>query len=210
MTSPSKKISFAEILESSISIWKAESWQWDTIPEFGSLVTAHSNGRIMFGIVYDVTTGPIDAIRQSVPYKKTQEELQKEQPQIFEFLKTSFSLIAIGYQEDGKILYNLPPQPPKMHTFINYATSDEYAQFFASEQFLHLLYASTEQFNVNELLLAMIKHQLTYKTLTKTRFNKFIETYFMINKNNYLQTKMFLSRVQKIVDATSWQELELQ
>ena len=193
---------FAEILESSISTWQAQSWQWDAIPEFGALVTATSNGRTIFGIIYDITTGPIDPIRQPVAYQKTEEELLKEQPQIFEFLTTSFSCIAIGYQEGGQIVYNLPPQPPKMHTFICHGTKEEYEQCFASEQFLYLLFNFALPLNHQELLLAIIKHQLNRKTLTKKRLNAFIESFFMLNKNNYLQTKMFLSRLQQLLQSS--------
>lgn len=190
---------FGEVLESSITTWRAQSWQWDAIPEFGSLVTATSNGRTIFGIIYDISTNPTDSIRQPVAYQKTEEELLKEQPQIFEFLTTSFSCIAIGYLENGQILYNLPPQPPKMHTFVHYATQEQYEQCFASEQFLYLLFNSTLALNLQELLLAIIKHQLNRKTLTKKRLNAFIESFFMLNKNNYLQTKMFLSRLQELL-----------
>lgn len=204
------KTCFAEILESSISIWRAQSWKWDAIPEFGSLVTATCNGRTIFGIIYDITTSPSDPIRQPVAYQKTEEELLKEQPQIFEFLTTSFSCIAIGYREQNQIYYNLPPQPPKMHTFVNYATQQEYEQFFASEQYLHLVCTAPEKLNLEELLLAIIKHQLAHQSLNKERFNKFVQTFFMLNKNNYLQTKMFLSRVQKLLELDSqWKKLEL-
>jgi hypothetical protein len=205
-----QKTCFSEILESSISNWQAQSWQWDAIPEFGSLVTATSNGRTIFGIIYDISTGPIDPIRQPVAYQKTEEELLKEQPQIFEFLTTSFSCVAIGYKENAQILYNLPPQPPKMHTFVHYATQEEYEQCFASEQFLYLLFNSTLPLNLQELLLAIIKHQLNRKVLTKKRLDAFIESFFMLNKNNYLQTKMFLSRLQQLLQSNSdWHKLEL-
>ena len=199
MINQNNKISFAEVLESSISTFKAQSWQWDAIPEFGSLVTATSNGRTIFGLIYDITTGPIDPIRQPVAYQKTEEELLKEQPQIFEFLSTSFSCIAIGYEEHGTFFYNLPPQPPKMHTFVSHATTQQYEKCFASAQFLHLLFNFQLPINLQELLLAVIKHQISKKTLTKKRLNEFIESFFILNKNNYLQTKMFLSRLQQLL-----------
>lgn len=200
MKNQNNKTSFAEILESSISYFVAQSWKWDMIPEFGSLVTATSNGRTIFAIIYDIKTGPIDPIRQPVAYQRTEEQLLKEQPQIFEFLSTSFSCIAIGYLEDHHFFYNLPPQPPKMHTFVNFAEEKEYEQCFATEQFLHLLCNNKEQINVEELLLAIIKHQLNHKVLTKNRFNQFMQTFFMLNKNNYVQTKIFLTRVQRIIE----------
>lgn len=211
MNNQDNKTSFAEILESSIFHFTAQSWQWNMIPEFGSLVTATSSGRTIFAIIYDIKTGPIDPIRQPVAYQRTEEQLLKEQPQIFEFLSTSFSCIAIGYLEDSQLFYNLPPQPPKMHTFVNFAQQEQYEQCFATEQFLYLLCNTKEQINLEEILLAILKHQLKNKVLTKKRFNKFIETLFMLNKNNYVQTKMFLTRVQQFLVTTPyWKELELQ
>ncbi|AXK60646.1 hypothetical protein [Candidatus Chromulinivorax destructor] len=199
---------FAEILESNITNWQAQSWKWDAIPEFGSLVIATSDNRTLFGIIYDITTGPIDPIRQPVAYQKTQEELLQEQPQIFEFLTTSFSCLSIGYQENNQFFYNLPPQPPKMHTFVGNATTEQYATCFSHEHFLHLIFNTTEQINREELLLAIIRHQLQHNVLTKKRLNKFIESFFMLNRNNYLQTKMFLPRLQKLLESTAgWQEL---
>jgi hypothetical protein len=204
MNSQNNKTCFAEILTSSITTFTAQAWQWDAVLEFGSLVTATSNDRTIFAIIYDIVTGPTDSIRQPVAYQKTQEELLREQPQIFEFLTTSFSCVAIGYSDsEGNILYNLPPQPAKMHTFVHHATPSQYEQFFASEQFLHLLCNANLPFNLQELLLAIIKHQLIRKTLTKKRLGIFIESFFMLNKNNYLQTKIFLARLQKLVETSS-------
>lgn len=199
MKNLNNKNSFAEILESNITHFTGQSWQWNTIPEFGSLVTATSNDRTIFAVIYTIKTAPIDPIRQPVAYQKTEEELLKEQPQIFEFLSTSFSCIAIAYFENNQLFFNLPPQPPKMHTFINFATQEEYEQCFSTEQFLYLLYNSQEQINLEELLLAIIKHQLKNQVLTKQRFNRCIETFFILNKNNYAQTKTFLNRIQQLL-----------
>lgn len=199
MTTQNNKHSFAEILESSITNFTGQSWSWDTIPEFGSLVTATCNQKTIFGIVYAIKTGPIDPIRQPVPYQKTEEELLKEQPQIFEFLSTSFSCITIAHLEKNQLFFTLPSQPPKMHTFINFATQQEYEKCFSTEQFLYLLYNNKENINLEELLLAIIQQKLKKQILTKERFDKLIQTFFILNKNNYVQTKIFLHRVQQVL-----------
>ena len=199
MNSVNNKTCFAEVLQTTIDTWQGQCWQWDIMPEFGALITVPCQDRIMFGIIYAITTSPIDAIRQPVAYQKTQEELAKEQPQIFEFLTTSFSCLALGYQEKNKIFYNLPPQPPKIHSFVHHATDQQYADFFSHEQFLYLLFNSKIPLNIQELLLAVIQHQLKRKCMTKNRLSSFVEAFFMLNKNNYLQTKMFLSRLEQLV-----------
>ncbi len=61
---------FAEIIESSLQNWLAQSWEWDEFPQFGSIVTTESNNRILFGIIHQVQTGSMDPIRYPFPYKK--------------------------------------------------------------------------------------------------------------------------------------------
>ncbi len=102
-TSLSPNKPFAEVIESSLHGWLAQSWQWDTFPSFGSIVTIQGKKRTHFGIVHQIQTGSMDPVRYPFPYQKTEEELLKEQPQIFEFLKTTFSCLIIGYQEKGSI-----------------------------------------------------------------------------------------------------------
>lgn len=205
MNQLSNKTCFAEVLETTITTFKAQSWKWDVIPEFGSLVTLSEKNQTIFSIVYDIVTGPQDLIRQPIAYQKTQEELLQEQPQIFEFLTTTFSCVTIGYQQEhGILLYNLAPQPPKIHTFVNFATDQQYLQCFASEQFLHLLYNVNLPINMQELLLAIIKQQLDRKTLKKEQLNAMVESFFILNKNNYLQTKMFLSRLQSLLHSAQF------
>lgn len=197
-----KKLSgpFAEILDSNIISFTAQCWEWNTPIEFGALITTTTNNRKIFGIVYDIATTPFDANRQPVTYQMTQEQLLQHQPQIFEFLSTKFSCVAIGYSEEhNNMIYNVPPQPTKMHEFVIYGTKQDYIECFEHAQFLYLLHNANLPCNLQELLLAIIKQQINNQVLTKKRLNGLIESFFMLNKNNYLQTKMFLSRLQQLL-----------
>ena len=107
-----------------------KAWLWDTFPEFGSFVAIEGKKRTIFGIVHQVQTGSMDPVRYPFPYQKTEEELLKEQPQIFEFLKTTFSCIAIGYQEKSSISYLIAPEPPKIHAFIMHPDGETSTHFF--------------------------------------------------------------------------------
>ena len=129
-----QKKHFAEVIESSLHDWKAQCWQWDNFPSFGSIITIKSGLHTLFGIVHQIQMGSMDPTRSPFPYQKTQEELMREQPQIFEFLKTTFSCITIGYSERGKMYYLLSPQPPKIHSFVAHATTQESKQFFTSNK----------------------------------------------------------------------------
>lgn len=196
----STKTSFAEIIGSNLFEWTAQCWQWDQAPSFGSLViTSHGSLKI-FGVVHTIKTGSMDPIRQPVPYQKTEEELQREQPQIFEFLQTTFTCITIGYYENNKFFYHLPEKPPKIHAFVDNANTKQYQLFFAQEQFLHLLFnLSSQIFNLDELLLAMLKQLKQKKVLNNENLNDFIETFAMLCKNDYQKLKVFLQRADQLL-----------
>jgi len=149
---------FAEVIESSFTGWLAQSWHWDRFPSFGSFVSVEGKVRTIFGIVHQINTGSMDPIRYPFPYQKTEEELLREQPQIFEFLKTTFSCATIGYQEKGTITYLIAPEPPKIHSFITYPDEQTCKKFFANTRYLHLLFThSANIFNIDELMLVLLK-----------------------------------------------------
>ncbi len=186
---------FAEIIQGNLSEWTAQCWQWDKIPQFGSLVATKHDNFDIFGIVHTITTGSSDPIRTITAYQKTEEELLRDQPQIFEFLQTNFTCTTVGYQEKNKLFYHLPDKPPKIHAFVSNATTEQYQHFFSSDQFLHLLFnAPTQTMNLDELLLALLKQLHAKKILDKPKFYDFIETFSMLYKHDYQKLKIFLKR----------------
>ena len=61
---------FAEVIESSLHGFLAQSWKWDQFPSFGSIVTIETKQRIVFGIVHEVKTGSMDSMRYPFPVSK--------------------------------------------------------------------------------------------------------------------------------------------
>ncbi len=199
-TNQSSNKPFAEVIESSLHGWLAQSWQWDTFPSFGAIVTIQGKKRTHFGIVHQIQTGSMDPIRYPFPYQKTEEELLKEQPQIFEFLKTTFSCLIIGYQEKGHIYYMMAPEPPKIHAFVQPISLDLAKQFFSSQKYLHLLFSLSNQIaNLDELLLAVLKQQGQLDTLSEAKLAAFIEDFSLLTGNDYRRLKLFLQRAQAIM-----------
>lgn len=197
------KTAFAEVIESSLSGFLAQSWEWDTFPAFGSLVTVKSGTRTLFGIVHQIQTGSMDPVRYPFPYQKTEEELRAEQPQIFEFLKTTFSCLVIGYEEKGKPVYLLAPEPAKIHAFVQPMPTDTYKTFFASSQYLPLLFGLSGQlFNIDELLLAILNHQAKLGIITSKKIDAFVEHFSLLTGNDYRRLKLFLQRAQPLLKNT--------
>lgn len=196
-----KDTAFAEVIESSLQGWLAQSWQWNRFPSFGSMVSVQSNQKTIFGIVHQIQTGSMDPVRYPFAYQKTEEELLAEQPQIFEFLKTSFSCLTLGYQEKGHIFYQLAPEPPKIHSFVCPLEIDTLKQFFIDERYLHVLFNFANQvLNIDELLLALIKNLTDANILSQTHIEGLIDSFCLHTGNDYRRLKLFLQRAQPLLE----------
>ncbi len=191
---------FAEVIESSLQTFTGQCWQWNKTPEFGSLVIIENKNRTLFGIVYQMQTGSMDPARYPFPYQKTYEELLAEQPQIFEFLKTTLSCLNVGYQEKSKLLYLLPPEPVSIHAFIRPATHEESKIFFANNRYLHLIFGAGAQIPcLDELLLTLLKQQAQLKSLKDAHLHDFVATFSLLCGNDYRRLKLFLQRAESIL-----------
>lgn len=188
---------FAEVIESSLHGFKAQCWQWNTPPAFGSLIAIENEKRTIFGIVYAVEMGSMDPVRYPFPYQKTEAELLSEQPQIFAFLKTTFSCLMLGFREKERMHYLITPEPPKIHAFVGHPSAELIRELFANHRYLHLLFGFAQHIsNIDELLLAILRHQAELNVLTKPRFQQFIETFSLLSGNDYRRLKLFLQRAE--------------
>lgn len=197
-----KKDYFAEIIESCLDNVLAQCWEWNFFPEFGTLVQIETSNTINLGIVTQIHTGSMDPMRYPFPYQKTEEELQKEQPQIFEFLKTTFKAQIIGYIDKNSpenIWYNLPAKPSKIHAFVKNCPETIAKQFFQKPDFLHLLFEFGSQIpSLNELLLTILKNLSTKNQLSQDILDQFCQTMSLLTGNDYRRLKLFLKRVPQI------------
>lgn len=191
---------FAEIIISSLQHWTAQSWQWDERPLFASLMVVEDKEQTIFGLVYSIETGSWQTERTPFPYQKTEEELLRDQPHIFEFLRTAFTCLTVGHQKkEGPLVYQYAPQPPKIHAFVRRATPDEAQAFFADDRYVTMIFAAqNEQCNLDELLLALLKARTATNSLSQDQFKKFIDTYCLLTGNDYRRLKLFLHRAQPL------------
>ena len=192
---------FAEIIESSLDLSLAQSWQWDTFPIFGSLLQATSNAITILGVVTEIKTGSMDPMRYPFPYQKTEKELKAEQPQIFEFLKTTFQIKVLGFMDNEKnIQYRLPPHPCKIHSFVTKTSSQISNEFFSKPDFLYLLFSqNTQILHLDDLLLAIFKQLSQNGRLTASILDSFSQTMSLLTGNDYRKIKLLLKRTESIL-----------
>lgn len=187
---------FAEVVESSLYGWKSECWDFTTSPVFGSLVTVQTQRRTIFGIVHQSNTSSQDPARHVYAYQKTYEELVIEQPQIFAFLQTRFDCLTVGFSQDEKVVYQIAPEHPQIHTFVRYASPEQAALFFASPLYLSVLFQTAYLQNLDELLLAIMWNQRKEGLLSEYAITAFIDHFSMLTGNDYRRVRLFMQRLE--------------
>ena len=81
-------------------------------PSFGALVRAPlGNGYQIFGIIHDIHIDDDGLVRQLVTADGVSEEVMKDNRER-RIVPVEMSVLAVGYEQDGKIFHLLPPRPP--------------------------------------------------------------------------------------------------
>lgn len=192
---------FAEVIQSTLTSYIAQSWEWNNAPSFGSLVQVTNKDRTVYGFVTSVSTGSSDPMRTPFAYKKTEEELRAQQPHIFEFLQTTFTVHVVAYQPTHEtIVYLVPPTPCSIHGFVSPCTKTTMQIFFAQPNFLHTLFAYAPLIACfDELLLAIINQLSEHKLLDRNNIDAFCKLFSLLTGNDYRRLKIFLARIQPLV-----------
>lgn len=145
-----------EVIESCTTEFVAQCRELHASPPFGSLVRVESQPPI-YAFVYEIITHSVDPMRRPMAYGKTEEELREEQPQIFELLKTDFKGLIVGYEMDDVVRQELPPVPPKLHSFVYECEVEEVRQFTDEFDYLRLISTSAKGVR-DELLIAVCRY----------------------------------------------------
>jgi hypothetical protein len=193
---------FAEVIDSRLESFVAQCWQWNVMPNFGSLVEVTNKETIFFGVVVGIKTGSSDPVRQAFVYKKTEEELMAEQPQIFEFLQTTFDVYILGYKtsKNCKVFYVIPPRPCTIHSFVRCASVDIFCNFFSKSDFLYVLFSLQGNVAViDDVLLAILKNLRLNGKLTKDFLDNLYQVFSLLTSSDYKRVKIFLRRLEEIL-----------
>ncbi|HEV2916554.1 MAG TPA: hypothetical protein VGW78_02305 [Candidatus Babeliales bacterium] len=191
------KRNFAEVIESSLQQCIAQVWQWNNSPSFGSLVVIHDDQYPLIGVVHQIRIGSSDPGRIPFAYQKTPEELQSEQPHIFNFLKTTVSILILGYIEKKVITYTIAPRPAPIHAFVQLAPPDILTQFFSEIDFMHCLFGIHSSISgIDELLCAMLHVYLHY--LNKMTIRDILYAYMLLIGGDYKRIRILARRITSL------------
>jgi len=189
---------FAEVVASTLTQYTAQCWTWDQTPAFGSLVCVTNKETVLYGIVTNLETGSSDPQRLPFPYQKTEAELRAHHPQIFEFLRTTFTVSIVGYQTPhGLLEHILPPHPACIHQFVSPATAAQCTSFFAAPHFLAVLLSSNASNPLlDELLISILRRIIGSDLVTPHLFEQYYHTLTLLLGNDYRRLKILLQRIQ--------------
>jgi len=124
-------------------------------PSFGALVRAPlGNGYQIFGIIYDIHIDDDGLVRQLVTADNVSEEVMKDNRER-RIVPVEMSVLAVGYEQDGKIFHLLPPRPPLSLDVIYKCDEKDMARFTERfGYFRHIL--NNQEIPVGEVVAAHI------------------------------------------------------
>jgi len=131
------------------------------VPAFGDLVKAQpvETGEAIYGLIYDMHIDDDPLVRRLVLAENPNPELINDQRRN-RMLPIEMSVLAVGYELNGRIRYGLPPRPPLNLDPVHLcAGQDEVVQFTSSLAYLRLILRAVDSnVPVDQLLVAHIIH----------------------------------------------------
>jgi len=179
-----------EIVAATTTGFTAESYELNTAPPFGALLSvraaATSAVSRYYALCYGVETGSIEPGRNAVAWGRQDDDddddddVYQRQPQLRHVLHTTFDALLVGYEPrtDGTSLIRthdaafppplqrIPPSPPRLHAAVEVASPAVVAHFNRSLSYLRLLLRSAAP-NLEDLTAAAIRH--AYEAMSEDR-----------------------------------------
>ncbi len=95
-----------------------------SVPAFGALVRAPlMDGYQVYGLIHDIHIDDDGLVRQLVTADGVSEEVMKDNRER-RIVPVEMSVLAVGYEQDGKVHHLLPPRPP-LSLDVIYACDDK-------------------------------------------------------------------------------------
>ncbi|GAB4542804.1 MAG: HAS-barrel domain-containing protein [Anaerolineales bacterium] len=107
-----------------------------TVPALGALTMAQpeGSGYKIYGMIYDIHIDDDGLVRQLVTSEHVTAEVMRDNRER-RIVPVEMSVLAVGYEQDGKIRHLLPPRPPLSLDVIALCGDDEVRRFTSAGQF---------------------------------------------------------------------------
>jgi hypothetical protein len=98
-------------------------------PAFGALIRAPlSDGYQVYGLIYDIHIDDDGLVRQLVTADNVSDEIMRDNRER-RIVPVEMSVLAVGYEQDGKVHHLLPPRPPLSLDVIYLCDETDMARF---------------------------------------------------------------------------------
>jgi hypothetical protein len=129
-----------------------------TVPAFGALVRAPlGEGYQVYGLIHDIHIDDDGVVRQLVTADKVSEEVMKDNRER-RIVPVEMSVLAVGYEQDGKVRHLLPPRPPLSLDVIYLCDEKDLVRFTSAGRFgyfRHIL--RSQEIPIGEVLAAHLE-----------------------------------------------------
>ena len=127
-------------------------------PAFGALVRALlGTGYQVYGLIYDIHIDDDGLVRQLVTAEKVSEEVMRDNRER-RIVPVELSVLAVGYEQDGKVHHLLPPRPPLSLDVIYLCDDKDLVRFTSAGRFGYFRHVLRSQdVPIGEVLAAHIQ-----------------------------------------------------
>ncbi len=106
-----------------------------SVPSFGALVRAPlGDGYQVYGLIHDIHIDDDGLVRQLVTADNVSDEVMKDNRER-RIVPVEMSVLAVGYEQDGKVHHLLPPRPPLSLDVIYLCEDKDLARFTDAGRF---------------------------------------------------------------------------
>jgi hypothetical protein len=125
-------------------------------PSFGALVRAPlGDGYQIFGLIYDIHIDDDGLVRQLVTADNVSDEVMRDNRER-RIVPVEMSVLAVGYEQDGRMYHLLPPRPPLSLDAICLCEEGDVARFTERfGYFRHIL--NSKEIPVGEVIAAHLQ-----------------------------------------------------
>lgn len=111
----------------------------------------------LFGVVYHAQTGSLEPGRKPAAFGLDEVELQRQQPQIYALLTTSFSALHFGNMVANRLRCQLPPVPARLHARVWECSEAETFALTERPDFLQFLLSPPISLPQDSLVIATLR-----------------------------------------------------
>jgi hypothetical protein len=161
-----------EVIEASTAEFTAQCYELYQSPPLGSLVKTTDQPGELYGVVYNSTTASIDPGRRPIARggdAQSEDEIYRQSPQLWQLLRSEFSVLMVGHRQDGRLYHYLPAKPARIHSFVYACPPEEVKEFSQSLAFLNMLVNAGLPVPRDELIAACLR-QMSHTHEDRHRF----------------------------------------